>query len=517
MNSAPKLKTGHAVLMALSFMAPAMALLATFSLVMVAGYTWAGVPLAYLGAGICIIITATSFAALSRKDTGDGSIWAYSKNILGYRAGQFPVWLYLLEILVVPTACLVPVAFFVQAWLGIPNWLTVLIAAAIVLVLANMGMNLSFKAMAVLFFAQIAILLFFAVSAIVWSVQGGTFAEMATVSLKPTGSLMGITGILVGAAGAVFSYLGFEAPASMAGELENPERSVPRAIMISAILGTLINVFMAWAFVLAIPTKGLFSLLYFVNPVPAMAGVIWQNLPPFYGGWQHLINLAGIVSGLVGALAAVTSGSRILEQLSNDEVLPKPLGRRNGKGLPVLAIGLIIAITLVLGEFLPWETVAYLIATGAIPTFLLVNFMAFWQNRDIKPTVGGVLRYWVLPWIGVIACGYILVVGLPATMKAVLLIWAFVGLLVIAVRALNGKEKKGSVGAVVISAVLVVVSIAGVAIWHLYKAGGMKWWHIKAPYAVASPVGGVIAVVLAVAVLAVSAMALKAKKGGDPE
>lgn len=102
-------------------------------------------------------------------------------------------------------------------------------------------------------------------------------------------------------------------------------------------------------------------------------------------------------------------------------------------------------------------------------------------------------------------------------MKAVLLIWAFVGLLVIAVRALNGKEKKGSVGAVVISAVLVVVSIAGVVIWHLYKAGGMKWWHIKAPYAVASPVGGIVAVVLAVVVLAVSAMALKAKKGGDPE
>lgn len=225
--------------------------------------------------------------------------------------------------------------------------------------------------MAVLFFAQIAILLFFAVSAIVWSVKGGTFAGMAAVSLKPSGSLMGITGILVGAAAAVFSYLGFEAPASMAGELEDPQRSVPRAIMISAILGTLINVFMAWAFVLAIPTKGLFSLLYFVNPVPAMAGVIWQNLPPFCGGWQHLINLAGIVSGLVGAL--------------------------------------------------------------------------------------------------------------------------------------------------VVAAVLFVVSIAGVVIWHLYKAGGMKWWHIKAPYAVASPVGGIAAVVLAVMVLAVSAMALKAKKGGDPE
>jgi hypothetical protein len=69
----------------------------------------------------------------------------------------------------------------------------------------------------------------------------------------------------------------------------------------------------------------------------------------------------------------------------------------------------------------------------------------------------------------------------------------------------------------VVAGVAVVVSIVGVVIWHLYKAGGMKWWHIKAPYAVASPIGGVVAVVLAVAVLAVSAMALKAKKGGDPE
>lgn len=511
-----KLKTRHAVLMALSFMAPAMALLATFSLVMVAGYTWAGVPLAYFGAGICIIITAVSFADLSKRYPQGGSIWNYSKSIFGRRFGQFPSWLYLLEILVVPAAALVPVGFFVQDWLGLPPWITIIICVVIVYLLANAGVELSFRSMAILFAVQIAILLLFAISAIVWSAKVGTFSGMAVNSLKPTGSLMGFSGILVGVAAAVYSYLGFEAPASMADEIENPEKSVPKAIIVSAIIGTLINTFMAWAFVLAIPSKGLFSLLYYVNPVPAMAGVIWQNIPPFHAGWRHLINLAGIVSGLTGALAAVTSGSRILEQLGKDEVLPKKLASVTEKGQPALAIGVIAAITVLVAELLPWETVAYLIATGAIPTFLFVNLMDFWDHRSDKLGFGGAVHHYVIPWLGVIACGYIIIVGLPATMKMVLLMWCAIGLTVIYLRSCISKnaDEKKPVGGLVVSLLLLVGSIVALPIWSHYYAGGMKWWHIMAPHTGGNAFAVVLTFVLAAGFIVAAALIAKNRKGG---
>ena len=82
-KKARKLTTSETVLLGISFMAPALSLIATFNLVMVAGYTWAAVPLAYLFAGFTVIITAGSFADLSKTHPEGGSVWAYSKNILG--------------------------------------------------------------------------------------------------------------------------------------------------------------------------------------------------------------------------------------------------------------------------------------------------------------------------------------------------------------------------------------------------------------------------------------------------
>lgn len=517
-----KLRTRESVLMGLSFMAPALSLLATFSLVMVAGYTWAGVPLAYFIAGIAVIVTATSFADLSRTHPGGGSVWSYSKNIIGPRIGQLPAWVYMLELLVVPAAALVPVGFFMQDWIGLSPWITILIAFVIVILLANAGIELSFKTMAVLFGIQIVVLLAFAVSSIVWSARNELFSEMAVTALSPSGSLMGMAGIIVGAAAAVYSFLGFESSAAMSEETENPTRTIPRAIMITAIVGTIINTFMAWAFVLAIPTKGLFSLIYFLNPVPAMAGELWRSIPPFYTGWRHLLNMAGTIAGLTGALASVTATSRILEQLGKDGVVPRFFSTLSKKRrTPVLSIGIIGAVGLCVAMFVPWESIAYLIATGAVPTFFLVNFMDFWQHRGMKLGVGRILRHWVLPWLGMLMCAWIIAVGLPTRMQLILLLWIAVGLVIIYVRQnIRRKDTPCAVRnrtGLVLSILGLLASIAIFCVWS-NQNGSLIWWHIKAPYAQDNILAVILTVVLAAVFVGGSVLLLyrkNKKKGGE--
>lgn len=529
-RKAKKLGTRETVLLGLSFMAPALSLLATFNLVMVAGYTWVGVPLAYLFAGLTVIITAASFADLSRTHPEGGSVWAYSKNILGADLGQLSVWIYLLELLVVPAAALIPVGFFAQEWLGIPPWLTVLIAMFIVVLVANAGVNLSFRTMAILFGIQLVILLTFAISSIAWAKATGTYSFMARAALSPSGSLMGWAGIMVGAAAAVYSFLGFESSAAMANETESPTKVIPRSIVLTAIVGTVLNTFLAWAFVLAIPTKGLFSLLYYINPVPAMAGVIWQNIPPFYAAWRHVINLGGIVAGVTGALASVTAASRVLEQLGKDQIIPAAFSRTSARRqTPILAIAFVGAVGLVLAEFAPWESIAYLIATGAVPTFLIVNFLAFWQRRQLKPTVWGTVRHWLVPWLGIVLCAWIIAVGLPIRMKMTLMLWILVGIVLVFLRACinpelspegctqpgaRGSACPGSWVGLCVSAIVLIGGIVAFKIWHRYLGGGLTWWHAKAPYASESGLAAASALGLAILMIAVAIGRLRQERQG---
>lgn len=512
-----KLGLRNSVVMSLSFMAPALSLLATFSLVMVAGYSWAGVPLAYLVAGLMIIVTAVSFANLSKRHIRGGGVWDYAKNVLGNRLGQIPVWIYLLELLVVPAAALIPVGFFAKDWLGIPPWLTVLVAFAVVVLLANAGVKLSFRTMAILFGIQVVILLAFAVSAIVWAGNEGTFSSMAVTALSPKGSLMGWAGIIVGAAAAVFSFLGFESSSAMAAETEKPEKVIPKSVLLTAIIGTIMNTFLAWAFVLAIPTKGLFSLLYHMNPVPAMASVIWQTVPPFYQGWGNILNFAGIVAGVTGALASVTATSRILEQMGTDQVIPAAVSRLSRKrSTPALAIGIVGAVGLLVAEFLPWESVAYLIATGAIPTFLIVNFLSFWQCRGEKLDFRQSLRQRVLPLLGMILSAWIIIAGIPARMKIVLLLWIVAGFVIVSLKeALKRREGPGipkQRSYLVISLVALAISIIVSVIWYRYHGGDLVWWHILEPYAAGSAPAIVLTLALALCFVGLPAGRLIEKK-----
>ena len=97
-----KLGLWQNTMLGLAFMEPAFSLLATFSLVLIAGYSWGAAPLAYLIAGVASIITAVSFGELVKAFPKGGSIWTFGSNTVGPKFGQFSVWVYFLEMLVIP-------------------------------------------------------------------------------------------------------------------------------------------------------------------------------------------------------------------------------------------------------------------------------------------------------------------------------------------------------------------------------------------------------------------------------
>jgi putrescine importer len=483
-----KLGLWQNITLGLAFMEPAFSLLATFSLVLFAGYTWAATPLAYLVAGIASIITAVSFAELIKAYPKGGSIWTFGSNSVGPRFGQFGVWIYFLEILVIPAAALIPVGFFALDWFGISPWITVLIAVAILVALEVRGTKLSFRAILGLFLAEIGILLAFAVSSVIFSINIGAFGTMSVAAITPSGSLFGWAGIMVGGTVAVFSYIGFESSANMVEETKLPTKNIPRAIVISAIIGTILYTFFAWAFVLAIPSRGLFSVQFYINPVPDMAAVIWGN------NLRGIIDLAGILGGFTAALASIMAGSRLLQKLGEDKVIPSSFQKTHSKYVtPVAAILFIGLLTLILGEFAPWEVIVYTVAVGAIPVFMITNFLSFWHYSKKGLGVKNIIVHAILPWAGIALCSWFIVVGLPPHMKMLLILWLTVGVFVVFLKEAvtpqglshqaQGKRRKSTWAGLILSLVVLGLVSLGFGLWYNFFSGGILWWYVVAPYA----------------------------------
>jgi putrescine importer len=513
-----KLGLWQNIILGLAFMEPALSLLATFSLVLVAGFSWAAAPLAYLVAGIASIVTAVSFAELIKAFPKGGSLWAFGSNLFGPKFGQFSVWIYLLEVLVVPAATLIPVGFFALDWLGIPPWITVLTCTLLILGFTIRGTKLSFKTAAVLLAVELGILFAFAGSSILWSINLGTFGTMASTAMTPAGSLFGLAGIMMGATVAIFSYIGYESPANMVDETDAPTKNIPRAIIISAVVGTIIITFLAWAFVLAIPSKGLFSLLYYINPVPDMAGIIWGSQ------WRGIIDLVGMIGGFTAALAGVTAGSRLLQKLGEDRIFPQPFRRIDVRyATPVFAILFIGLVSLILGQFTPWEVMAYTIAAGAIPTFIITNFLAFWNYMKSGYSLKNIVLHGILPWIGIALCSWFAIVGLQAHIKMLLVLWIALGIFVVFVNARlrpraflpeGAKEssqlKMGQASwlGLALSVVLLILVSLGFNYWYTFFSGGIQWWYVVAPYASGDLVATAVTIGCAIVLVALMSYSL---------
>lgn len=125
----------------------------------------------------------------------------------------------------------------------------------------------------------------------------------------------------------VFALSGLEFLALVAGECEQPERSLPKSIRIAAPINILIYMLGTMAVVVTIPASG----IDLVNPAAQVLGnlgglvaglVLWALLLRDFG--QSSLGLAGV--------------SRLPMQIGLDGLLPAWFGQVNSRGVPTRAI-----------------------------------------------------------------------------------------------------------------------------------------------------------------------------------
>ena len=170
-------------------------------------------------------------------------------------------------------------------------------------------------------------------------------------------------------AGIVFAYLGFEQADQLAGEVKDPQRNLPRAIIIACLLGTAIYILLQMVFIGAMPpdllTQGFGGDprhgIHASGPFAAVAAL------GGLGFWATILRIDAFVSPFGTGLIYQTSTSRVGYGLARNRYFPQIFQAVNSSGVPWFS--LIMAFVFGLFFLLPfpsWQSLVGLVTSASV-------------------------------------------------------------------------------------------------------------------------------------------------------
>ena len=174
----------------------------------------------------------------------------------------------------------------------------------------------------------------------------------------------GLSGIMVGATTVFFAYLGFDTISTSAEETINPQKSLPRAIIVTLLICTAFYIIVCLVLTGMVP----YSQLGKGDALAYVLEVVGQDKI------AGIISLGAVIGLLAGPLATMFASIRILFTMSRDGLLPKKLTELNKNGVPgstTIGVGVLMAL---LTGFLPLGQLADLANVSWILAFTLVSY-----------------------------------------------------------------------------------------------------------------------------------------------
>ena len=304
----------------------------------------AGVPGAYLVAGIVLLVFSVGYATMSHEVSNAGAFYAYVGRGLGAVVGVGSAFTSLVAYLAVQLAIF---GFFgavastqLNDKLGtdLSWWAWCLIAWALVTALSVLQVDVGAKLLGVLMSAEVLSL---AVTALAVIFQGGGPDGLDLgASFSPgnifEGGLGGGAGIAL--AFAFASFIGFEATAIYAEETRNPKRAVPIATYTAVGLIAVLFAIVSWTIVSGIGSADpVDSVMKTSDGLADPAEVVFSVAREFVGGWLATTMSWLVISSLfAGLLAFQNSAARYFFALGRARVLPRAFDRVNKHGAPVV-------------------------------------------------------------------------------------------------------------------------------------------------------------------------------------
>ncbi|MHC4716496.1 MAG: amino acid permease [Planctomycetota bacterium] len=226
----------------------------------------------------------------------------------------------------------------------------------------------------------------------------GTFrGELQAPQWGPSAERMATSGGFWAVLAVFFpAVTGFAAGIGLSGDLEDPQKSIPRGTLLAVGVGTL--AYLIIPVLLAITGEVKLEELADVSPG---AGSVWTKIALFGG----LLVFPGMCSAILSsAFGSALAGPRVLQALARDGLMPRFLARVSKTGQPTLAtwVGGGIALAAVaLGNL---NNVAVVVTIFFLTLYLSINVVAATESLVSDPSWRPTIRvHWSISLLGALA------------------------------------------------------------------------------------------------------------------
>jgi APA family basic amino acid/polyamine antiporter len=348
--------------------------------------------LGFIVAASVALLTGLSYAELSAMYPKSASEYTYLGRAYGNRLISFITeWLMIISEIVAASTIALGFAQYFQSFFAAPP---ILVAASLLVLLtliSIIGIRASLKLNTVLSAVAVIGLL------IVIAAGAGKIGSVDYLS--PSN---GLSGIFAASALVFFAYMGFDNIANLAEETKNPQKTLPRSLMIAMAISTLLYVLVGLSVVSLVPWQTLSS-----SGAPLALAVSEVFGPTAY----TILAVIALLTTFNTALVVLISGSRAIYGMAREGALPRILGNVHGRThTPIFASLLILFITFIVLQIGNIDTIAEITSAGALVVFALVN-LSILHLRKTAPHLKRPIRVpfnigWVpvTSFLGLISC-----------------------------------------------------------------------------------------------------------------
>ncbi|GDY28989.1 amino acid permease [Gandjariella thermophila] len=302
------------------------------------------------------------------------------------------------------------------------DWGAVLLAVVLTIVLAA-GVKLSARVSQVITGIKIAVILLVIVAGIGY-ISGANYhpfipapetggggssgLNQSLLSLIAGGSTsnFGVFGVLAGAAIVFFAFIGFDVVATTAEETRNPQRDMPRGIMGSLAIVTVLYVAVALVVTGMVPYKAL------ATKPDGTKATLATAFSAHGVTWAAAVISVGALAGLTTVVMVLMLGQvRVLFAMSRDGLLPRPLAHTSGAtGTPVRATLLVGVALVIAAGFFSADKLEEMVNVGTLAAFILVSVgvLILRRTRPDLPRSFRTPAVPLVPILAVLACVWVM-------------------------------------------------------------------------------------------------------------
>ncbi|KAB2494625.1 amino acid permease [Priestia endophytica] len=394
-----------------------------------------GLMLSFVIAGLACLFAALAYAEFASTVPVSGSVYTYTYATLGEFLAFIIGWDLILEYLLAVSAVSVGWSGYFQSFLSgigidLPTALTAapgsvegattffnlpafIIIMAITL-LISLGVKESKRVNNIMVILKVLVVIL--------------FIAVACFYVKPSNwtpfAPFGFSGIFQAAALVFFAFIGFDAVASAAEETKNPKKNLPRGIMASLFVCTILYVIVTAIMTGVVPFMKFEGAID--HPISLVLQMSGQN-------WVAGIIDVGAVLGMTTVMLVMLYGqTRVMFSMSRDGLMPAKLSKVHPKyKTPFFGTWFFGTVAALVGALIPLDELAKLVNIGTLAAFILIS-IAVLVLRKTRPDMPRGFRCPAVPLVPILAilfCGF-LISQLGSQTFIRFLIWLAIGVVI---------------------------------------------------------------------------------------